>query len=90
MAGQFFSVRFRKRSDGTIRDMPRCRMGVSKYIRGGERAYDFGEKELLPVFDMDKGQYRSIPIEGIILINGEPPRKEVIQALIEEAESYAR
>lgn len=88
MAGQFFSVRFRKRSDGTIRDM-RCRMGVAKHIKGGERAYDFKEKNLLPVYDMEKQAYRSIPIEAIILINNEPPTKEVIDALIAEAESFA-
>ncbi len=85
--GQIFSVVFKKRTNGEIRKM-RCRMGVTKYLKGGERAYDFKEKNLLPVFDLEKGEYRSIPIEAIITMNGHPPIKEEIDELIAEAESY--
>lgn len=62
--GQIFAVTFTKRSTGELRHM-RCRTGVKKHLKGGIRAYNPNEHKLLPVFDMDAGGYRSIPIDAI-------------------------
>jgi len=68
----FFSVRFIKRSDSKERVF-RCRTGVKKFLKGGKAAYDFEEKNLVPVWilpvdrrmnDIDNG-YRAIPVENI-------------------------
>lgn len=42
-----------------------ARLNVKSYLKGGEPTYDFQEKGLLPVFDMQKKEYRCIPLEGI-------------------------
>lgn len=77
--GKIIGIRFVKRTDGTIREM-NCRLGVKKYLKGGEKAYDAKEKGLITVFDMQKKGYRSIPTENIlaIVIGGE--WKEVKEA----------
>lgn len=67
--GQWFSVRFIRRTDGEVRYM-NARTGVRKHLRGGEAAYDFKAKKLISVFDKIKKDYRVIPEEGIIEFNG--------------------
>ena len=62
--GKFFTVTFIKRTTGETRVM-NCRQGVTKHLKGGPAAYSFAEKRLLPVFDCQKGEYRSVPLEGI-------------------------
>ena len=62
--GKIFSLVFIKRSTGTERHMT-CRLGVTKHLRGGNRAYDPAQHNLLNVFDMDAKGYRSIPVEAI-------------------------
>jgi hypothetical protein len=47
--GAFFTVKFIKK-DGTERVM-NCRLGVKKYLHGGELPYDPVAKGLLPVWD---------------------------------------
>lgn len=61
---KFFSVHFIKRTNGEARKMV-ARFDVKGYLRGGKPAYDFNEKNLLSVFDVQKKAYRSIPFEGI-------------------------
>ena len=56
--GQIFTAEFEKK-DGTIRAM-NCRLGVTKHLKGGEMAYDPKEYDLLPVFDVQKNDYRMI------------------------------
>jgi len=63
--GEFFTVTFVKRTDGTTRTM-NARLGVRKYLRGGELPYDAAAKELLPVFDVAKSAYRMIDLRSII------------------------
>lgn len=63
-AGKFFSVRFVKRTDGSVREMT-CRQGVKVHLKGGPPAYDFAANRLLPVWDTVAAGYRSIPVEGI-------------------------
>ena len=47
--GAFFTVKFIKK-DGTERVM-NCRLGVKKYLHGGELPYDPVAKGLIPVWD---------------------------------------
>lgn len=69
--GKFFSVRFTKRTTGEPRHMT-ARLGVKKHLAGGEPAYNFDNKGLIPVYDIHAPGYRSIPIEGItaVMIRG--------------------
>ena len=64
---QIFSVTFLKRDSTEIREM-NCRQHVVKHLKGGERAYEFEEKGLIPVYDLVKSAYRCIPLEGIMTI----------------------
>lgn len=61
--GRIFSVEFVKK-DNTLRKM-KCRIGVTKYLKGGELPYDPVEKGLVPVYDMEKQDYRVINIRTI-------------------------
>ena len=67
---QIFSVKFIKK-DGSLREMV-CRLGVKKHLKGGELAYDAKSMGYLPVFDMQKEDYRMINTNTIveIKING--------------------
>jgi hypothetical protein len=62
--GQFFTATFTKRTDGTLRTM-NCRLGVKSHLRGGEPAYDFAEKGLVPVYDLVKQDYRCFPLDSL-------------------------
>lgn len=62
--GKVARIEFVKRSTGEARTM-RCRLGVRKHLTGGGAAYNAKAKNLLTVFDMDKGGYRSIPVDGV-------------------------
>lgn len=68
--GAFFGVTFVKRTTGEVRRM-NARLGVTKHLKGGERAYDFDAKKLIGVYSQDKGDYRTIPFEGIqqVIVN---------------------
>lgn len=70
--GAIFSVEFIKRSNGELRKMV-CRLGVKKHLRGGAKAYDAKQHNLLTVFDMEKEGYRSIPVDSIqrLSVNGQ-------------------
>jgi hypothetical protein len=59
-----FSVRFRKRTTGEMRTMV-CRVNCYKNVKGTGPAYDFESKNLMPVFDLQKDGWRSIPLENI-------------------------
>lgn len=65
--GKIFSCEFVKK-DGSLRKM-RCRTGVTKYLQGGELAYDPIEKGLLSVFDMENQGYRMINLRTIVNIS---------------------
>ena len=61
--GKIFSVVFIKK-DGSVRKMV-ARLGVHKHLKGGELKYDAASKKLLPVFDMEKEEYRMINVSTI-------------------------
>lgn len=63
--GEFFTVVFRKRKDNSIRTL-NGRLGVRRYLKGGDLPYDAAEKELLPVFDAKANGYRMINLRDII------------------------
>jgi len=65
---QFFSVTFVKRtSPYSHRTYSGCRFGVTKYFKTekGEPAYNFIEKELLPVWVSDKKEVLKIDDAGV-------------------------
>jgi len=65
-SGKVFRVDFIKRGDGSMRTMV-CRFGVKKYLKGGKKAFDAGDKGLFTVWEFGKG-YRSITIDNLELV----------------------
>ena len=62
--GRFVSVVFVKK-DGTQRAML-CRLGVTKYIKGGFSTLD--SDKYLTVFDVQKEEYRAINRDTIVSV----------------------
>jgi hypothetical protein len=62
--GKFFTVTFIKRTDGSVRVM-NARLGVKAYLKGGVLPYDPATKNLIPVFDIPKKEYRMINLDTI-------------------------
>lgn len=65
--GRIFSLVFVKRTTGEEREMV-CRLGVTAHLKGGVKAYDAAAHNLITVFDMVKGGYRSIPVENVLRV----------------------
>ena len=63
--GKFFTVEFIKRTTGELRTM-RCRRGVRRNLTGKGMAYDALSYALMTVWDVDKGGYRSIPLDRLV------------------------
>lgn len=61
--GKIFTCIFQKK-DGSMRTM-NARLGVKAYLHGGVLPYNPNEKRLIPVFDIQKREYRMINIDGI-------------------------
>jgi hypothetical protein len=100
-SGKVFRVDFVKRGDGSLRTMV-CRFGVKKYLKGGKRSFDAGDKGLFTVWEFGKG-YRSITIDNLILLktagmvyyfNTQVPSGDYtydkIQSTFEESYEHAR
>ena len=64
--GQIFSVDFIKK-DGSVRTM-NCRLGVKSKLKGGRTKYDAEARNLLTVFDMQKGAYRTINADTVFAV----------------------
>jgi hypothetical protein len=60
--GKIFTVTFIKRTDGSLRVM-NARLGVKKYLKGGTLPYDAKDYNLIPVFDLQKNEYRIVNLE---------------------------
>jgi len=75
--GKIFTVTFVKRTTGDVRVM-NCRKGVGKGVTGAGLKFDPKKKNLLPVFDMQKGAFRMISLESI--------RKIAMQGQVYEVE----
>lgn len=69
---RFFSAEFFKRTDGSFRKM-RCRFGVTKLLKGGEKSYDDSEKQVFTVYDPDaKARYTKAEEEEYAMNPGKP------------------
>jgi hypothetical protein len=62
--GRFFSVIFKKK-DNTTRRMV-ARLNVKKNLVGGVLPYNPQQYDLLPVFDVEIGQYRMVNLSSLI------------------------
>lgn len=63
--GLIFRATFIKRSTGERRVLV-GRLGVKKYVKGVGMNYKPADHDLISVFDMQKVEYRTIPIEGLL------------------------
>jgi hypothetical protein len=61
--GEIFTATFVKK-DGTTRVI-NARLGVKRYLRGGDLPYNPLERGLLPVYDLQKNDYRIINLNTI-------------------------
>lgn len=68
--GRIFSVRFIKRTSGDARKMV-ARTQVRKYITGGGLTFSPKKRNLMVVFDMQKHEYRMIPLDAVTEFNGQ-------------------
>lgn len=62
--GKFFTVVFKKRSTGELREI-NCRTEVVKHLKGGDKKYSDKDKGLVTVYSVKDKGYRSIPLEGL-------------------------
>jgi hypothetical protein len=76
--GSFFSVDFIKRTTGELRTMRATTNYKSKLV-GGVLKYDADEKKLIPVWDMDKKAFRSIPTDSVLVIRAKGAEIKVIE-----------
>mgnify|MGYP000228680358 CR=1 FL=1 len=75
--GKFFTVVFTKRSTGEVRTM-RATTNYQSKLAGGEAAYNFTEKKLIPVWDLEKQGFRSIPTDAVLTIKAKGNTYKVI------------
>jgi len=66
--GRFFTVEFKKRTDGTNRLML-CRTGVTKGVTGSGLRFNPVDKGLKTVWDCNKRQFRMINLGSVSRIN---------------------
>jgi hypothetical protein len=67
LKGKFFTVEFIKRSTGEVRIM-RATTNYESKLAGGDLGYDANEKALIPVWDLEKKAFRSIPTDSVLRI----------------------
>jgi hypothetical protein len=67
-SGLIFSVFFKKRTDGKMREMT-CRVGVKAQLRGGKLPYPPKAHNLLPVFDLQVRDYRMVNLTDLVSFN---------------------
>ena len=67
--GRWFTVCFRKRTTGELREM-NARTGVARYVKGVGMAYDAKSKNLLTVWEPQAGEkadaYRMINLDAVV------------------------
>lgn len=70
--GRIFEIYFIKRSTGEERKIV-GRLGVKKYLKGGELKYNPKSLNLITVYELKSGEnpggYKAIPVENILNIN---------------------
>ncbi len=65
--GKFFTIEFIKRTTGEVRIM-RATTNYESKLAGGSLGYDADAKSLIPVWDLDKKGFRSIPTDAVLRI----------------------
>ncbi len=65
--GKFFTIEFIKRTTGEVRVM-RATTNYTSKLAGGDLGYDANEKALIPVWDLEKKAFRSIPTDAVLRI----------------------
>jgi len=65
--GRIFRVVFSRRADGRQREMV-CRIGVTKHLKGQGPAYCAADHDLMSVYDVQKREYRSIPLDRVLCV----------------------
>lgn len=65
--GRIFTLEFVKRTTGEFRVM-NARLGVKAYVKGVGLKFDPKAKDLLGVFDLQKGEYRFINLRAPITL----------------------
>ena len=78
VGNKFFTVEFVKRTTGEVRVM-NGRLRVQKHLKGGDKAYNFSEKNLVSVYDVQKRGYRAVPMESVIRLKAGGKVHEVSQ-----------
>lgn len=69
--GKTVTVTFIKRTKDKVtgkigeRRVLNGRLGVKKHLKGGELAYNPADYDLLTIFDMQKKDYRCIPLDAV-------------------------
>jgi hypothetical protein len=61
--GKFFGVTFVKK-DGSLRKM-NARVGVKKYLKGGENKVEAPDRPYVTVFDVHKKGYRTVNVDTV-------------------------
>ena len=76
--GQFFTVRFIKKTDGEYREM-NARLGVTVGVNGNGRNFEPKDYDLLGVYDMQKHGHRMVNLRSVVglSINGKDYRVRV-------------
>lgn len=82
-SGKFFTVEFIKK-DGSRRVM-NCRTGVKKYTTGKGLSFNPIAKSLLPVFDVQKKDYRFINLSTVIWVQVSGVKYYVVDLAINES-----
>jgi len=72
-----FQVEFVKRSTGEVRIM-NATTQYEQHLKGGQLSYDPVEKKLLPVWDLDKEAFRSIPLDAVLVIRVKDTEYEIV------------
>jgi hypothetical protein len=66
-SGHIFKAAFIKKTNNELRIMI-FRFGVKKYVKGTGLKFDPLSKGLLPVFDMEKNEYRMLNLNSLMTI----------------------
>jgi len=75
--GKLFSVTFVRRGDGAVRRML-CRTGVRKEVTGAGLRFAPADRNLFSVYDVQKRQYRFIPLENVLWLTCNHERYRVL------------
>lgn len=81
--GKIFNAEFIKK-DGSRRIM-NCRTGVKKYSNGKGLNFDPMKKNLLPVFDLQKKEYRFINLSTLISVTIKQKKYFINDLIINES-----